>query len=114
MSKSTIDIKKINSILSLIIILLISVIFYFFYNIFHVYISNLISLILPFIIGGCIAYLLNPICDYLEQKTHFPRVLLSIFIISFLLLALFLFIFSVVPILINETSAFKKSIPKQN
>ncbi len=112
MSKATIDIKKINFILSLIIILLISVIFYFFYKIFHTYINNLISLILPFIVGGCIAYLLNPICDYLERKTHLPRVLLSILIIGFLLFILILFILLVIPLLINEASSFKKSIPK--
>ena len=68
MNNSAIDIKKINLLLSLFIILLISIIAYFIYDLFYSYLVNFISLITPFIIGGAVAYLCNPICDCLERK----------------------------------------------
>ena len=112
MNDSSINIKKINLLLSLFIILLIGIISYFFYHLFSSYLVNFISLITPFVIGGAIAYLCNPICDFLERKTLLPRGLLSIIIISSIILILFLIVFSIVPILINEASSFKSSVPR--
>ena len=69
-------------------------------------------MITPFVIGGAIAYLCNPICDFLERKTLLPRGLLSIIIITSIILILFLIVFSIIPILINEASSFKSSVPR--
>ena len=92
MNNSSINIKKINLLLSLFIILLISIIAYFFYDLFSSYLVNFISLITPFVIGGAIAYLCNPICDFLERKTLLPRGLLSIIIITSIILILLIII----------------------
>ncbi len=68
------------------------------------------GILLPFVIGMAVAYLLDPVCDWLEQR-HFTRIWASITvtIVFFVVIALaFAFL---TPLLINQITDFIEKVP---
>lgn len=69
------------------------------------------TVIWPLVIASLLALLLQPLCDFLEKRLHFPRpaAIFSIFILLALLAAGALFWF--VPVIIRQATEFIQHIP---
>lgn len=102
--------KKLNYLLKLTLFLIsLSLIF----NIYEDLISSvkiLFNLILPFLIGFTIAFLLNPMVDKLEKKRCNRKAISIIFIGSFVLLTIII-IFYIGPIIIKEGNNLLDNFP---
>ncbi len=68
------------------------------------------GILLPFVIGMAVAYLLDPVCDWLEQR-HFTRIWASIAvtIVFFVIIALAFALLT--PLLINQITDFIEKVP---
>ena len=68
------------------------------------------GILLPFVIGMAVAYLLDPVCDWLEQR-HFTRIWASIAVtfVFFVIIALALALLT--PLLINQVTDFIEKVP---
>ncbi len=66
--------------------------------------------LLPFIVGIFIAYLLDPLVDYLE-KNFFGRTLSTSIVLFFFIIIIFLSIALILPIIINQIYDFLKNSP---
>jgi predicted PurR-regulated permease PerM len=67
-------------------------------------------ILLPFLVGGAIAYLLDPVADRLE-RLGFPRVAATATITLFAVLMLVLLIAFVIPLLVQQTTALIREAP---
>ena len=68
------------------------------------------SILLPFVAGMAIAYLLDPLCDRLE-KLGCSRDVATVIVSAIFVTAVFLFLLLVVPPAINELVAFLTTLP---
>lgn len=68
------------------------------------------DVLLPFIAGFALAYVLNPLTSRLERM-GMSRLLAALAIVSVLLLAIILLVLLVVPILVSQLAAFIDNIP---
>lgn len=104
--------------------LCISILFYFSvakFDTISTGVDTLVSILKPFIYGGVIAYLINPICKYIEalliKLIHKEKLskILSIFLgLIFVLIVLYLLIIMVVPSLISSINVLIKNVPEQS
>ncbi|MEL7542392.1 MAG: AI-2E family transporter [Pseudomonadota bacterium] len=69
-------------------------------------------ILLPFTIGLIIAYLLDPVADWLE-RLGLPRVLATTIIIALLVLLVLLLFLFVVPLVANEVRQLAEGVPDQ-
>ena len=69
------------------------------------------DVILPFIMGGAIAYFLDPVADRLE-KMGLSRVLATVVIFVFLLGVVILSLLVIIPLLIQQTNDLIQSAPE--
>jgi predicted PurR-regulated permease PerM len=73
-------------------------------------VQNLAPVLWPLAIGGVVAYLLDPVVDFLEHKSvPRPRAILLVFVLALVIVATFFA--SIVPQLINETRQLVARIP---
>ena len=84
-------------------------------------IGVIVSILKPFIYGGVIAYLINPICEKIEDMlvklTHKEKLsnTLSIFLgLIFVIIILYLLVIMVVPSLISSINVLVKNVPEQS
>ncbi|MGB9840681.1 AI-2E family transporter, partial [Thermovenabulum sp.] len=78
--------------------------------ILFLYRKKIKSIILPFFIGGIIAYILNPVVDYLEKKGLHRTVAISI--IYFILIGYSIVtLFYIIPVMINEINKIVELLP---
>ena len=68
------------------------------------------DVILPFLLGGAIAYFLDPVADRLE-KMGFSRVLATVIIFVFLLALVIVSLLVIIPLLIQQTNDLIESAP---
>ncbi len=68
------------------------------------------NVILPFLVGGAIAYFLDPVADRLE-KMGFSRVLATVIIFVFLLGVVIVSLLVIIPLLIQQTNDLIQSTP---
>ena len=66
---------------------------------------NILSILLPFIVGFIVAYAINPFVCFLEKK-HIPRSAAVVIVVFSLLLLLGFLIFSLLPILYHQIVDF--------
>lgn len=69
------------------------------------------DVLLPFLVGGAIAYFLDPVADRLE-RLGLSRVAATTLISLFALLAVVLLVLAVIPTLVNQLSALVNSAPE--
>ncbi|WP_083947459.1 AI-2E family transporter [Thermovenabulum gondwanense] len=78
--------------------------------IIFIYRKKIKSIILPFFIGGIIAYILNPVVDYLGKKGLHRTVAISI--IYFILIGYSIVtLFYIIPVMINEINKIVELLP---
>ncbi len=69
------------------------------------------DVLLPFVVGGAIAYFLDPVADRLE-RLGLSRVLATVTITLFVLLVFILVVLAIIPTLVRELSAFVNAVPE--
>ncbi|MEL6521015.1 MAG: AI-2E family transporter [Pseudomonadota bacterium] len=68
------------------------------------------DVILPFILGGAIAYMLDPVADWMEEHGA-PRAL-AVSLITFVALVIFaVFILLIIPLLVDQSTALFRNLP---
>ncbi|MDO5568953.1 MAG: AI-2E family transporter [bacterium] len=76
-----------------------------------IFIKSIIKILSPFFIGLIIAWLLTPIVNFLKTK-KINRILGAIMTYTVFLVAIYLVIYSIVPLLIREINDFFLTVPK--
>ena len=75
------------------------------------FIKTILKVLTPFFIGLVIAWLFNPIVTYLNKK-KINRVLASAIVYIIFIGLLVLIVYSIIPLLLNQTNDLVSSIPK--
>ncbi len=105
------NVTRLNMLISLSILLVLIILGYSFYIIAGDIISTIISILVPFIMGGLLAYLLNPLCDFINEKFKINRGLSAILSLVLTVSIIVTFIMVFVPILTAQIISFKQSLP---
>lgn len=106
------NVKRLNTLIYFSILLVLVLLFYFSGTYIMRTFSALMSLLAPFLVGGILAYILNPICDYLTKVTRMPRGLAATLTFIIFIGALIFFVFAAVPLMIAQLSALITSAPE--
>lgn len=102
--------KKLNILIKTVLILLIITLFFNIYDKVLSFLKILFNIILPFLIGFTIAFILNPLVTKLEKKGC-NRKIVSVMLLIILLLILFIIIFYLSPALIKEGNNLLDNLP---
>ena len=78
--------------------------------VFGVVVWLLRDVLMPFVAGMAIAYVLDPVCDRLERLGH-PRWLATTLVLLVFVLAIVLVLLVIVPVLISQIGGFLASLP---
>ncbi len=68
------------------------------------------GILLPFIAGLVLAYFLDPVADWLEER-NMPRLAATILIVGFFVILLILLLIFLLPILIDQIASFASDLP---
>ena len=68
------------------------------------------GILLPFVIGIAVAYLLDPVCDWLERR-HFTRIWASIAVTTVFFVSIAMAFALLAPLLINQITDFIEKVP---
>lgn len=68
------------------------------------------GILLPFVIGIAVAYLLDPVCDWLERR-HFTRIWASVAVTSVFFVTIAMAFALLAPLLINQITDFIEKVP---
>lgn len=103
--------KKLNFLIKITLVLLIVSLFLNIYEEIITFVKILFNIILPFLVGFTIAFLLNPIVDKLEQKKC-NRSTVSVVLIGSLIFIFGLLIFNFGPIVLKEGEKLLDNFPQ--
>ncbi len=68
------------------------------------------GILLPFVAGMVLAYFLDPVADWLEER-NIPRLAATVMIVGVFLLLFILILIFLVPVLIDQIGAFARELP---